>query len=151
MMPQSLANVLTHIIFSTKHRQNLIDADVAPSLYEYLGGACRALDSPAIKVGGYFDHVHILASLSRKIAIMDFLEEIKKRSSKWIKTKDTVYRNFYWQDGYAIFSVNPRQEAAVVHYIENQHLHHLHMGFKDECRMLFRRNRIAWDERYVWD
>ena len=116
-MPQSLAKVLTQIIFSTKHRQELIDDTIGPSLHEYLGGTCKALDSPAIKVGGYYDHVHILCALSRKIAILDLMEELKKRSSKWIKTKGEQYRNFYWQDGYAIFSVNPQDEEAVVHYI----------------------------------
>lgn len=150
-MPQSLANVLTHIIFSTKHRRPIIDDEVAPALYEYLGGTCRALDSPAIKIGGYYDHMHILGAISRKIAIMDLLEEIKKRSSKWIKTNSDRYGNFYWQDGYAIFSVNPQQESVVVDYSANQHLHHQDMSFQDECRKLFRRNRIKWDERYVWD
>lgn len=150
-MPQSLARVLTHIIFSTKHRQQLIDDTIAPMLHQYLGGTCRALDSPAIKVGGHYDHIHLLCSLSREIAIMDLMEEIKKRSSLWIKTKGDQYKNFYWQDGYAIFSVNPQQEATVARYIADQHIHHQSISFQDECRMFFRKYQIQWDERYVWD
>lgn len=150
-MPQSLAQVLTHIVFSTKNRQELIDDSVAQTLHEYLGGICRELKSPAIRIGGYYDHVHILCSLSRKIAIMDLLEEVKKTSSRWIKTKGEQYSNFYWQDGYAVFSVSPRDEASVVRYIEQQKEHHQSQNFQDECRMLFRRANIEWNERYVWD
>lgn len=150
-MPQSLAQVLTHIVFGTKNHKELIDDTIEQGLHQYIGGICRELRSPAIKIGGYYDHIHILCSLSRKIAIMDLLEEIKKSSSRWIKTKGTQYSNFYWQDGYAIFSVAPRDENAVVRYIERQKKHHQNQSFRDECRMLFRRANIEWDERYVWD
>ena len=150
-MPQSLSQVFLHIIFSTKHRQPLIDDDIAPELYDYLGGTCRHMDCLPLKVGGYYDHVHLLCALSRKVAMMDLLEEVKKRSSKWIKTKREEYKGFYWQDGYAAFSVSPLQTPEVVRYIENQKTHHMAMSFQDECRMFFRRYRMEWDERYVWD
>ena len=93
-------------------------------MYAYLGGTCNELDCTPIKVGGYYDHIHILSKLSRKIAVMKLLEEIKKNSSKWIKTIDEKYSNFYWQDGYAIFSVNPMDIGIVVNYIEQQKDHH---------------------------
>ena len=82
---------------------------------------------------------------------MKLMEEIKKNSSKWIKTIDEKYNNFYWQDGYAIFSVNPRDIHKVVNYIEGQKEHHKNLDFKDECRGLFKKNDIEYDERYVWD
>ncbi len=124
---------------------------IATPLYEYIGGICRSVDSPAIKVGGYYDHVHILCALSRKIAIMKLLEEIKKGSSLWIKTVDEDYNNFYWQDGYGIFSVDPKDEERVVRYISRQKEHNQSQSFQDECRSLYRRAGITWDERYVWD
>ena len=102
-MAQSLSKVYVHIIFSTKHRQNLIDDNIKASLFEYLGGICRGLECSPVIVGGHRDHVHILSLLSRKIAQMKLLEELKKRSSKWIKTKGASYSFFYWQDGYGLF------------------------------------------------
>ncbi len=89
--------------------------------------------------------------MSRKLAIMDLVEEVKKRSSKWIKTKSEEHAFFYWQDGYAAFSVSPLQAPRVVRYIENQKAHHNGMSFQDECRMFFKRYGMEWDERYVWD
>jgi putative transposase len=48
---------------------------------------------------------------------MKLLEEVKKSSSRWIKTKGKEYEGFYWQDGYGIFSVNPSELDVVIRYI----------------------------------
>jgi len=150
-MPQSLSKVYVHLIFSTKHRQSLIDDDIKTSLFEYLGGICRGLECNPVIVGGYHDHVHILCLLSRKITQMKLLEEVKKQSSKWIKTKGEAYSNFYWQDGYGIFSVNPGEMDVVVKYIGNQEEHHRHRIFQEEFRAFLEKYKIDFDERYVWN
>lgn len=116
-MGQSLVKNYVHIVFSTKHREPLIHPPVEEELHRYLGGLCNKLGSPVIKVGGYHDHIHILCMLSKKIALMKLMEELKSHSSKWIKTKGAGYENFYWQDGYGAFSVNPSEVDAVINYI----------------------------------
>jgi hypothetical protein len=58
-MPQSLSKVYVHIIFSTKHRQNLIDDNIEASLHDYLGGVCKGLGCNPVRIGGYKDHVHV--------------------------------------------------------------------------------------------
>lgn len=150
-MPQSLVRLVTHIIFSTKHRENFIDEAVEPSLYAYLGSMCKVMDCVPVKIGGYTNHVHVLCLLTRKFALMDVLEEIKKRSSKWVKTQGEQYESFYWQDGYGAFSVNPMQMDKVIAYIENQHEHHKKQIFQDEFRGFLKRYKVDYDERYVWD
>jgi REP element-mobilizing transposase RayT len=150
-MPQSLSKVYVHITFSTKKRKNLIDEEIENALYDYLGGICKGLECYPVKVGGYKNHVHILCLLSRKIAQMTLLEEVKKRSSLWIKTKGDKYANFYWQDGYGIFSVNPAEIDIVVKYIENQKEHHEKMPFKVEYLKFLKKYGIEYDERYMWD
>jgi putative transposase len=107
-MGQSLIKNYMHIVFSTKHRQTFIHPPIEEELHAYLGGVCNELDCQTIKIGGYTDHVHILCMLSKKIALMKLLEIVKSHSSKWIKTKGEGYDNFYWQDGYGAFSVNPK-------------------------------------------
>jgi len=150
-MPQSLSKVYVHIVFSTKSRQNLIDDTIEASLHEYLGGICKGLECNPVRIGGYKDHVHILCLLSRKVAQMKLLEELKKQSSKWIKTKDNKYLDFYWQDGYGIFSVNPSEIGKVIDYIDKQHEHHSHKSFQDEFRAFLIKYNSEFDERYVWD
>jgi REP element-mobilizing transposase RayT len=116
-MPQSLVQNYIHIVFSTKHRKVLIDSSIENELYSYIGGICKNLESNPLIVGGHRNHVHILCSLSRKIALMKLVEEIKSPSSKWIKTKSKKYHNFYWQNGYGGFSVHESQVNNVIEYI----------------------------------
>ena len=123
-MGQSLVKNYVHIVFSTKHRKPLISDPVETELHSYLGGICNKLGCQVIKVGGYTDHIHILCLLSKKITLVKLLEELKSHSSRWIKTKGGVYTNFYWQDGYGAFSVNPSEVEVVKHYIANQKEHH---------------------------
>ncbi len=150
-MPQSLSKVYTHITFSTKNRQNLIDDNIKIPLFEYLGGICKGLECNPVKIGGYKNHVHVLCLLSKKIAQMKLLEELKKRSSAWVKTKGAAYSNFYWQEGYGIFSVNPQEVDLVVDYISNQEQHHKKLTFKDEFRAFLKKYNVNFDERYMWD
>ena len=150
-MGQSLVKNYLHIIFSTKYRQPLIIESVEDELYSYLGGICKELECPPIKIGGYYDHVHILCMLSKKIALMKLLEEVKSHSSKWMKTKDDSLNTFYWQDGYGAFSVNPSEVDAVINYIANQKEHHRRKTFENEYRAFLKKYNMDYDERYVWD
>jgi putative transposase len=119
-MGQSLVKNFIHIVFSTKHRQPLIDSFIEEELHSYIGGICKETGCTSLIVGGYSDHIHILCLLSKKIALVKLLEEIKSHSSKWIKTKGEAYKEFYWQDGYGAFSVNPSEIETVTAYIKNQ-------------------------------
>ena len=149
-MAQSLSKVYVHIIFSTKDRQQLIDENIQVSLFKYLGGICKGLECNPVQIGGHSNHVHILCLLSRKVAQMDLLEELKKQSSKWIKMQGDSYSNFYWQDGYGIFSVNPTQIDVVVNYIKNQEEHHKKISYQDELRVFLKKYNVDFDERYIW-
>lgn len=150
-MSQSLAKNYMHIVFSTKYREQLIYPPFEAELHSSLGGICKKLECQPIKIGGYTDHVHILCMLSKKIALMKLLEEIKSSSSKWYKTKDESLNNFYWQDGYGAFSVSPTQVEKVEAYIENQHVHHSKVKFQDEYRKILVKNKIDFDEKFIWD
>jgi len=150
-MPQSLANVLVHVIFSTKGRQPILAKVLRPELEAYLAGILGNLDCPAVRVGAMPDHVHFLCRLSRNFAVAKVVEEAKKGSSKWVKTKATALRNFHWQNGYGAFSVSPSMAAAVIQYIANQEEHHRHVTFQEEYRALLEKQGLEFDERYVWD
>jgi putative transposase len=150
-MSQSLAKILVHLTFSTKHRRPWIDKKIRPELNAVLATKFQDWESPALIVGSVDDHVHALFSLSRNHAIRKVVEEVKKESSKWIKTKGAKYRDFYWQAGYGAFSVSQSNVPRVRAYIANQEEHHQKRTFQDELRALLRRHQIEFDERYVWD
>ncbi|MDQ6762140.1 MAG: IS200/IS605 family transposase [Bacteroidota bacterium] len=150
-MGQSLVKNYIHLVFSTKYREPFIHEPVESELYAYMGSICKSLECHPIKIGGYTDHVHILCMLSKKIALMKLLEDVKSDSSKWIKTKGDDYKNFYWQNGYGAFSVNPAEVERVIAYIANQHNHHRKIPFQDEYRAFLKKYKVEYDERYVWD
>ena len=149
-MPQSLSSVLIHLVFATKNREPFITPEVESELHAYLATVRRECDSPSLLIGGTKDHVHILCALSRKIAVADLIEEIKKRSSKWIKTKDARLRNFQWQTGYGAFSIGRSNVEALKRYIAGQKEHHRGRTFEDEYRALLLRYGVEFDEQFVW-
>ena len=150
-MAQSLVRNYIHIVFSTKQRQALIDSPIESALHSYLAGTCKNLECHPVKVGGYTDHVHILCMLSKKLTVVNLMEELKSNSSKWIKTQGDSYKNFFWQNGYGAFSVNPSEIDVAAAYIENQCEHHKTRSFQDEYRAFLKKYDVAYDEQYVWD
>lgn len=148
-MPQSLSRILLHLVFSTKNRIPMINRENECQLHSYFTGILKNLKCPSLQAGGTEDHVHILCCLSRTIAISDLLEELKKSSSKWMKTKDV--QNFFWQTGYGAFSIGESQIDKLTRYIQSQHEHHKKVTFQDEYREFLKLYNISYDERYVWD
>jgi REP element-mobilizing transposase RayT len=139
------------LIFSTKNRQPYIDEAIRPRVHAYLATVVRSLDSPWVVVGGVADHVHILFDLGKLHSPVEFVERVKRESSKFIKTLGSKYKDFYWQRGYGMFSVGPahRDEAEI--YVRNQEKHHRTKSFQEEFRALVEHYGIEYDEQYVWD
>ena len=148
-MPQSLARVMVHLVFSTKNREAWIAREVRGDLHAYLGGVLDTIGCPSIQVGGTDDHVHILYALSRTLTLATVTEKVKTSTSRWMKQR--AVSAFRWQSGYGAFSVGEAELPSVVRYIERQEAHHARLSFQDEMRDFFRRNQLPYDERYVWD
>ncbi len=150
-MAQSLAKILVHIVFSTKDRfAFLVNTDLRRRMHAYLAEVFNAYQSPAIEVGGWHDHVHILCSLSRNHAIARIIADAKKNSSVWAKTCRGLLGKFQWQAGYGAFSVSPSQVEEVRQYIRGQEEHHRVRTFQEEYLELLKRHQVPYDERYLW-
>ena len=150
-MPQSLAKVYVHAIFSTKNRETILFDDWRDELFRVMGGTANNLGCQSLIVGGMPDHIHILFQLGRTITIADSIGKIKSMSSLWINQTHKFVDPFHWQSGYAVFSVSQSNIEAVRAYIQNQAKHHEKQSFEDELRAWLKRYEIEWDERYVWD
>ncbi len=148
-MPQSLANILVHLIFSTKHREPWIHHEIRPCLNAYIMGILTNHQSPSVATNSVKDHIHILLALSKNYSASKIVEEIKTDSSRWMKEQGI--RGFRWQNGYGAFSIGQSQVAAVKKYIAGQEQHHLRVSFQEEFRKFLGRYQVQYDERYVWD
>ncbi len=59
-MAQSLANIVVHLVFSTKGRRQLLRDDERDELHAYITGILKNLESPLIEINSVRDHAHIL-------------------------------------------------------------------------------------------
>lgn len=150
-MPQSLARLHVHLIFSTKNREQLLSEKVSDSLHRYMATVLKNFDCPPVLINSVSDHVHILFELGRTVTVGDVVEEVKKSSSKWIKTQGAGFSRFAWQAGYGAFAVSESNVAAVSKYIAGQAEHHRRKSFQEEYRAFLKRHRVVFDEKYVWD
>ncbi len=150
-MPQSLAKVYLHIVFSTKYRQPVLADAWREELFQVLGGTANNLGCQSLIVGGVADHVHQLFQLGRTITIADAVGKIKATSSLWVNQTRGFPEPFHWQGGYGAFSVDTSNVETIRDYIRRQPEHHATHSFQDEVRGLLRQHGVDWDERYVWD
>ena len=148
-MAQSLCKIYLHIIFHIRTTSPTIKEDHLSRLHQYIGQLVKTAGCYIICVGGTENHVHALVMLSNTENVSHLVEEMKRNSSRWIKTLSPAYENFAWQGGYAALSISQSQVETVVAYIGNQAEHHKKQSFRDEYLQFLKLYNINYDERYV--
>lgn len=137
-----------HLVFSTKNRLPLITAEWRERLHEYLGGTVNGLGGFSQGVGGTDDHVHLLVGLKATHCLADFMRELKKASSVWVRDEVGV-RDFAWQEGYGAFTVSPTARPMVRQYIAHQEQHHAVKSYREELIDFLQHAGVEFDERYL--
>ncbi|GAA4839539.1 IS200/IS605 family transposase [Algivirga pacifica] len=150
-MSQSLVKNYIHLVYSTKKREAFIHKPFDQKLYIYIYKICEDLGVSVHAVGGHVDHIHILCELPKNMTLIELLQKLKGKSSKWFKTLSVNLQDFYWQNGYASFSINPQQKDIVIQYIHNQEQHHQNQTFKEELLYFLKKYQVEYDEKYLWD
>jgi REP element-mobilizing transposase RayT len=148
-MPQSLSKIYLHIIFHIKTTSPSIEEEHLSRLHQYIGKLVNTSGSQVISIGGTENHVHALVMLKNTENVAHLVEEMKRNSSRWIKTLSPAYEEFAWQGGYAALSVGQSQVDIVIKYIGNQAEHHRKQSFRDKYMQFLRLYKIQYDERYV--
>ncbi len=149
-MSQSLSKLYVHLIFHTKNSQDVLRKEDRNALFAYIGAIIKDNESMPILINGVEDHIHILCVMSKNISLAKLTEEIKRHSSRWIKTLHPDYSQFSWQGGYAGFSVSQSLHEKTKNYIHNQEEHHKKMTFKEELILFLKEYAVEYDERYLW-
>jgi REP element-mobilizing transposase RayT len=150
-MPQSLAKLHIHLVYSTKNRAPTITAAVRNDLYRYTATVVKNCGCHPVLLNAVEDHIHLLFDLARTVAVSKVVEEVKSASSKWIKTQGPEFGLFAWQAGYGAFAVGAGDVESVCKYISDQQEHHHTESFQEEYRRFLTANGIECDERYMWD
>jgi len=142
-MPQSLANVYIHLIFSTKNRVTCLGDDVRSDLHSYMSTVLANIECPTVLINSVENHMQVLFRLGRTVAVSKVVEEVKKSSSKWLKSQSPELSQFSWQSGYGAFSVSESNAPQVANYIRNQEEHHRTKTFQEEYREFLDRHAVS--------
>lgn len=148
-MAHTGANILLHLIFSTKRRQPFISKEIRADVFAYLGGIVREMRGTALIINGTADHVHMLVRIRPAQSTAEVVRVVKANSCRWVHEKWKM--KFAWQTGYGAFSVSESNVAAVSRYIADQEKHHRTKTFQEEYVEFLKKNNVAYDERYLWD
>lgn len=149
-MAQSLCKVYLHIVFHIKTKSPVVKDEHLGQLHSYIGALVNTTGCQVLCVGGTGNHIHALMMFSRTETIAHVVEEMKRNSSRWIKTLSPHYEKFAWQGGYGVFSVSQSQVNTVINYIKNQAQHHKKQSFEKEYIKFLQLHKIEYDERYVF-
>ncbi|MBU1665470.1 MAG: IS200/IS605 family transposase [Gammaproteobacteria bacterium] len=147
-MPSTHTSLHYHLIFATKNRKAWLAPAWREQLHEYLGGTVRGLDGHPQGVGGVADHVHLLVSLKATHCLADFMRELKKASSTWVREAHRQ-PDFHWQEGYAAFTVSASALDSVRGYIARQEAHHQKEPFRNELLAFLQKSGVEFDARYL--
>ena len=149
-MSQSLSKLYVHLIFHVKNNMSAIRQEDEKELFAYIGGIIKLSKSISVCINGTEDHIHVLCIMSKNVSLAALLEDIKRNSSRWIKTKDDHYQSFAWQGGYSGYSVSQSKVEVVERYIQNQKEHHKHQTFREEYVQFLKENGVEYNEEYLW-
>ncbi|WP_029036074.1 IS200/IS605 family transposase [Salinimicrobium xinjiangense] len=148
-MGQSLSKLYVHLIFSTKNRHPFITSLYEDSLYKNISGIFKNLNSPVLAINSMPDHLHVLFILSKNSSLAGTVEEVKKSSSKWMKSQGC--ESFSWQIGYGAFSISQSNVEMVTKYIVNQKDHHKKFSFEEEVKDFMKKYEMGdFHEDYFW-
>jgi len=129
----------------------MITPELMIRLIPYIGGIARENKMKLIHGGGVDDHIHLLLSIAKTMAISKAMQLIKGGSSKWIHDTFPEHRLFEWQEGYGAFSISISEKTRTMRYIDNQAAHHRKIDFKTEFISFLDIHEIEYDLQYVFD
>jgi len=145
----SFTSLNYHVVFSTKDRRVLLDAERMERVCEYMGGIVENMGCRLHAVNGPGDHVHLAVSLGAQVSCADFVRTVKSNTSRWMHETFEDMGAFGWQDGYAAFTVSYSGLENVIAYIKGQVEHHRKMTFEEELTALLKKHKVDYDPRWL--
>ena len=142
--------ILYHIVFSTKRREQTLSAEKRIELFQYIWGILNNKKCHLYRINGVEDHLHIATHIHPTISVSSFIKDIKLASSTFIKS-NRLFKTFNgWQDGYGAFTYSISEKDRLIEYIKNQEEHHKHYTFREEYIKLLKERGIEFDEKYLF-
>jgi len=123
-MAHAFHQLYYHFAWSTSRREPAIDRAWCPRLLEILNDEIKRRGGWPIRHNAMPDHVHLLVRLPPKVAVSDFVGEVKGAASYRVNHELKPNRPLYWQEGYGALTLRKDEVPKVSRYIDNQEEHH---------------------------
>ncbi len=112
-----------HLVWATRNREPLLTPEVEPIVYDLLRSKAIGLGATVFAIGGWVEHVHMVASIPPVIAVSKFVGQIKGATSTRFN-KGGHGSVLFWQDEYAAFTFDGKRLPNYIAYVERQKEHH---------------------------
>ena len=151
-MPQSLSAVYVQIVFSTKIASRSWQTEtLGLKLHAGLSKISKRLDCPTPGCRRRQRIMSINVRQSRNVTMSDWVRDLKRLSTPWLRKQGAELSEFSWQAGYGAFSVGADGLGAARRYVEQQAEHHRKESFEQELRRLLVEYGMEWNEDYLFD
>lgn len=123
---RAVFNLTVHIVFVTKYRRKVIDAQMIEELNNVFKSVLEAWDSELIEFNGEADHVHLLISYPPQKLLSSLIANLKATSSKtmWRKFESivskTYYKRVFWTGSYFVASCGGVTIDVLRKYVQQQ-------------------------------
>jgi len=117
-----------HLVWGTQNREALIHGELETLLHKAICAKAADLGALVYAVGGIEDHIHLVASIPPRIALSEFIGQVKGNSSHLANHRLALPYHFAWQSEYGVLSFGGKGLDTVVKYARNQKEHHLNQN-----------------------
>ena len=118
--------IYCHIVWTTRHRDALIDASLARFLCGFFRGIASQEGARILEIGMVRTHVHLLVRIRPTTDVSRLLQRLKGGSAAIAGKERRAPEGMplKWAKGYSIHSVSFRDVAAVRTYLRSQPVRH---------------------------
>jgi putative transposase len=113
-----------HAVWATRCREPLLGHRIEPVAHDLIRNKALELKAIVFALNGMEDHIHLVISIPPKLAPAFFIGQVKGSSSARLNQSGLLGRPFFWQDEYAVFSLDAKRLPHHVAYVANQKVHH---------------------------
>lgn len=124
-----------HLVWATYERLPLITPPTEGRVHQLIAVQVKRQGARMVIINGMPDHVHLIVEIPPRIALAQFVKQVKGASSRYINAETPDY--FGWQGGYSAFTLDSRDHEAVVGYVKRQKTHHRDGTLIDEFERLY--------------
>lgn len=112
-----------HLIFVTKYRRRVFDADALDKLKDHFARVCVDFECALAEFNGESDHVHLLVEFPPKVAISSLVRSLKGVSSRMLRQERVDIAQHYWKEqlwspSYFAASCGGAPLSVIAQYIE---------------------------------